>query len=85
MKFLRKSKNPGAEFFQTRILWDDYTRNFDDLRDAALYPAISALLLQRVMPMNENELAKYTDDSSRLKRIESMTIRLMGTPEYQLC
>jgi len=35
--------------------------------------------------MNENELVKYLDESNRQNRIESITIRLMSTPEYQLC
>jgi uncharacterized protein (DUF1800 family) len=85
IKFLKRSKNPGAQFFQARILWDNYIKNFDDIKDTDLYPAIRELLLQRVMPMNESELVKYFDQSNRTKRIESITIRLMGTPEYQLC
>jgi hypothetical protein len=43
------------------------------------------LLLQKVTPMNENEMIRYIDESNHKKRIQSITIRLMGTPEYQLC
>jgi len=35
--------------------------------------------------MNENDMIKYIDESDRARKIESITIRLMGTPEYQLC
>lgn len=84
-RFIRKSKNPGAQFFQARILWDDYTRHFDEIGDSDLYAAIAGLLLQRSVPMNERELMRYMDESNRIKKIESITIRLMGTPEYQLC
>ena len=49
------------------------------------YAAIRDLLLQKVLPMNENDIIKYIDESDREKRIQSITIRLMGTPEYQLC
>jgi hypothetical protein len=27
----------------------------------------------------------YIDESNAEKRIQSITLRLMGTPEYQLC
>jgi uncharacterized protein (DUF1800 family) len=82
---IRKLKNPGGQFFQTKILWDHYLRYFDTVKDEDLYGSIRDLLLQRVFPMNETELVKYIDETSRQTRIESITIRLMGTPEYQLC
>jgi hypothetical protein len=81
----KKINDPGIQLFQTKILWDDYTKNFSDVADLSLYTAISDLLLQRTFPMNENDMTKYIDESDREKRIESITIRLMGTPEYQLC
>jgi uncharacterized protein (DUF1800 family) len=81
----KKINNPGAQLFQTRILWDDYTKNFNDITDSGLYTTICDLLLQRSFPMNENDMIRYIDESNREKRIESITIRIMGTPEYQLC
>ena len=81
----KKINNPGVQLFQTRILWDDYTKNFNDITDSGLYTTICDLLLQRSFPMNENGMIKYIDESDREKRIESITIRVMGTPEYQLC
>jgi uncharacterized protein (DUF1800 family) len=85
IKNLKKVNNPGAQLFQARILWDDYTKNFKDVSEDELYPAIRDFLLQRVIPLNENDLIKYLDESNRETRIQSTTIRLMGTPEYQLC
>jgi hypothetical protein len=85
IKNLKKINNPGVQLFQARILWDDYSKNFNDIADPGLYTAIQDLLLQRTFPMNENDMTKYIDESDREKRIESITIRLMGTPEYQLC
>jgi uncharacterized protein (DUF1800 family) len=82
---LIKSRNAGAQLFQTKIHWDEYIQNFNGIKDIDIYTAIRDLLLQKVMPMNEHELAKYIDESSRESRIQSITIRLMGTPEYQLC
>ncbi len=81
----KKVVNPGAQLFQTRILWDDYLKNFNDVLDPELYSAIRDLLLQKVLPVNESDIIKYIDESDRVKRIQSITIRLMGTPEYQLC
>lgn len=84
-KNMKKLRNPGNQFFQAKILWDEYIRNFDETTEQAVYPAIRDILLQKVMPMNENDMLKYIDESNRDKRIQSITIRLMGTPEYQLC
>jgi hypothetical protein len=81
----KKINNPGMQLFQTKILWDDYIKNFNDIKDPEIYTAIHDLLLQRTFLMNENDMIKYIDESDRERRIESITIRLMGTPEYQLC
>ena len=82
---LKKINNPGAQLFQAKILWDEYTKNFNGISDSDLYQTIHDLLLQRSLPMKEDDLIKYLDESNRETRIESITIRLMGTPEYQLC
>jgi uncharacterized protein (DUF1800 family) len=75
----------GSQIFQTRILWDSYIENFAETKESVLYEAISGILLQRITPMTETEMIKYFDESRREKRIETISIRLMGTPEYQLC
>ncbi len=85
IKNLKKINNPGAQLFQAKILWDDYTKIFKNVSEDALYPVIRDFLLQRALPLNENDLIKYLDESNRETRIQSTTIRLMGTPEYQLC
>ena len=82
---IRRLKNPGGQFFQTKIFWDQYLRYFDSIKEEDLYGSIRDLLLQRVFPMNETGLVNYIDETNRQTRIESITIRLMGTPEYQLC
>jgi uncharacterized protein (DUF1800 family) len=84
-KYLKKSGNSGAQLFQAEILWNDYIKNFNEITEPAIYVAIRDLLLQCVLPMNENEMNRYLDESGREARIRSITIRLMGTPEYQLC
>jgi uncharacterized protein (DUF1800 family) len=84
-KNIKKLRTPGTQFFRAKILWDEYIKNFDETKETAIYDAVRDVLLQRVMPMNENDMIKYIDEGSREKRIQSITIRLMGTPEYQLC
>lgn len=80
-----KSRNHGTPFFQAKIIWQEYMENFNQTPDSAIYAAIRDLLLQRVTPINESVMLRYIDESDRKKRIQSITIRLMGTPEYQLC
>ncbi|HEY2648681.1 MAG TPA: DUF1800 family protein, partial [Puia sp.] len=84
-KNLKKVRNPGTQFFQAKILWEDYIKNFNETPENAIYTAISDLLLQKVTAVNENDMIPYIDESNSEKRIQSITIRLMGTPEYQLC
>jgi hypothetical protein len=85
LKNIKKLKNPGSQFFQTKILWEEYIKNFNDMNEHSIYAAIRDLILQKVTPVNETDMLKYIDESNREKRIQSITIRLMGTPEYQLC
>ena len=80
-----KTLTRGNQIFQTRILWNSYIEDFAETKEFSLYEAISGILLQRKTAMTETEMVKYIDESNRDKRIESITIRLMGTPEYQLC
>jgi uncharacterized protein (DUF1800 family) len=82
---LKKLKNPSLSMFQCKIHWDLYMKNFKDVSDSDLYVFIRDLLLQKLMPSNEGTLIKYIDESSRETRIKSITMRLMSTPEYQLC
>ena len=84
-KNIRRLKNPGTQFFQAKILWEEYIKNFDETTEPSIYAAIRDLILQKVTPVNENDMLRYIDESDREKRIQSITIRLMGTPEYQLC
>jgi uncharacterized protein (DUF1800 family) len=85
VKNIKKFRSPGTQFFQAKILWEEYIKNFDETTEPSIYAAIRDLILQRVTPVNENDMLRYIDESNREKRIQSITIRLMGTPEYQLC
>jgi uncharacterized protein (DUF1800 family) len=82
---LKKISNPTQALFQGRIFWDSYMKNFSLLPDTELFISIRNLLLQKPVTIEEQEMSKYIDESNRQDRIRSITIRLMSTPEYQLC
>lgn len=82
---LKRISNPARAMFQGRIFWDTYLKNFNHVPDSGLFATVRNLLLQKSFSMDELVLNKYTDDSSREARVRSITIRLMSTPEYQLC
>jgi uncharacterized protein (DUF1800 family) len=75
----------GGRFIRTQIHWDDYFRYFRDTADDDLFVSAGNLLLQLNASIERETLEKYLDSSSRESRLKTMTIRLMGTPEYQLC
>jgi uncharacterized protein (DUF1800 family) len=84
-KLLKKSGNRATQLFETEILWDSYIKNLYPLKDSDLYPFIRDFLLQTPLPMDEKRMSVFLDESGRLAKIKSITMRLMATPEYQLC
>jgi uncharacterized protein (DUF1800 family) len=84
-KNVNKLTNVANQFFQAKILWGEYIKNYKKTPENAIYDAVRDMLLQKPTPMQETDLIRYVDESDLEKRIQSITIRLMGTPEYQLC
>ena len=82
---LKKIRNATLAQFHTEIYWDQYAQNFNKLPEIEMFPAIRDFLLQKNGAVNENMMIRYIDESNRDARIKSITIRIMGTPEYQLC
>lgn len=75
----------GAGLINAKIDWPQFISKFEAVKREELLPYISGRLLQ-VTPNNEVFLfSKYTDGSSREAYIRSAAIRLMSTPEYQMC
>lgn len=65
--------------------WAAYTKNLELVSGEKLMDAMTDSLLQ-VKPSFGNALInRYVDSGSREAFIRSATIRLMSTPEYQLC
>jgi uncharacterized protein (DUF1800 family) len=70
---------------RVQIDWDRYTKHFESIPREQLLSALTAGLLQ-VKPGFSPELLKtYADSHSREAFIKTATLRIMGTPEYQLC
>jgi uncharacterized protein (DUF1800 family) len=82
---IKSLRNPGLQFFHAEIFWNEYSKNFDRIPDTDIYPAITDFLLQKPVTVNERDMTRYVDETNRELRIQSLTVRIMGTPEYQLC
>lgn len=82
---IKTLRNPNIQFFRAKIFWNEYLKYFEGTPDSAIFTAVRDRLFQKGLPLNENDMIRYIDGSSHESRIESLTIRLMGTPEYQLC
>jgi len=80
-------KKPGGQkqLIRADIEWEKYITRFSKVPREALLPAISKLLLQAPFSNMAGTIEKHTDLSSRDNFIRTATIRLMSTPEYQLC
>ncbi len=81
------TKKPGGQkqLIRADIEWEKYILRFSKVPREALLPAISKLLLQTPVSNMAGTIEKYADLSSRDNFIRTATIRLMSTPEYQLC
>ena len=81
---IRKKPN-RTQLIKADIEWEKYSAQFSAVPRAQLLPAISNLLLQTPTSTNAGTVEKYLDATSRENFIRSATLRLMSTPEYQLC
>lgn len=68
------------------VKWEDYTKQLKDVPREQLVNVIESLVLQtKPGTMNSGAVEKMADKTSRENYIQSVTIALMSTPEYQLC
>ena len=81
------NRKPGVQkqLIRADIQWEKYIPRFSKVPREALLPALSKLLLQTPFTNVAGALEKHIDASSRENFIRTATIRLMSTPEYQLC
>ncbi|MBX5438061.1 MAG: DUF1800 domain-containing protein [Thermoflavifilum sp.] len=71
---------------QATVQWDAYVQQFQDLAEEQLPAAIAGLLfVPKPEHVDVDRLSRFVDHSSRERFIQSLTVQLMATPEYQLC
>jgi uncharacterized protein (DUF1800 family) len=75
----------GVQVIRAEIDWAPYLKRYEGIPREQLLPAISATVLQTAAGISADTLKKYTDNGNREDFIKTATIRLMSTPEYQLC
>ena len=81
----KKSNRKKGQQIMAEVDWALYYDGFKSVAREQLIPEISKLLLQSPSGINEIVLKKYVDASSRENFIRTATVKLMSTPEYQLC
>ncbi len=81
-KQIKINSSPGMA--NVKIDWPVYLKHFTKLSGESLAIQIVTTLLQ-TGTVDLNLLNKYADRSNKENYIRSVTIRLMSTPEYQLC
>jgi uncharacterized protein (DUF1800 family) len=81
-------KAVGKSGFQimANVDWDAYTKQFANIPQEQLYPALENILLQTpASSVNKQAVINTANNSTRDSFIQSVSIALMSTPEYQLC
>ncbi|MBK8428019.1 MAG: DUF1800 domain-containing protein [Lewinellaceae bacterium] len=79
-----KSMNQ-ARMLAADIDWQPVLKQFSAVRSSDLIPSLAQYLWQTDARPPAAVLEKYTDHSSQERLIKTAMIRLMATPEYQLC
>jgi len=75
----------GAKAIQASIDWDAYIKYFDKTSREKLVNSMAGVLLQTRTAVDKEIITRYADGSDRHSFIQSATIQIMSTPEYQLC
>ncbi len=70
---------------RSRIDWETYTKLFASDAVDSLFEKISSCLLQTAPGLSFPELKPFLQTTDRPALIKSITLRLLGSPEYQLC
>lgn len=75
----------GGQMIRAEIDWAPYLKRFEGVPDERLFAVISGVVLQTPSGIGEGLVRKYAKGDNREEFIKAATIRLMSTPEYQLC
>jgi len=82
MKGLGKA---GGQLINVDIDWTSYIKKFESVPRERLLREISGRLLQVPQNVSDDVIKKYANQGTREAFIKTATIKLMSTPEYQLC
>lgn len=76
----------GAFRIDATINWPQYMKQFEGVPRTQLFDVLqSMLLLTPAESVSESSLKNVVNSTTRESYIQSVTIALMSTPEYQLC
>jgi uncharacterized protein (DUF1800 family) len=75
----------GGQVIRAEIDWAPYLKRFEQVPAEQLFATISGIVLQTSSGVGEGLVKKYANGDNRSAFIKAVTIRLMSTPEYQLC
>jgi hypothetical protein len=84
-KKVRENRKGGGQMIRAEIDWAPYLKRFEQVPDERLFAAVSGVVLQTPSGIGESLVRKYAKGNNREEFIKAATIRLMSTPEYQLC
>jgi uncharacterized protein (DUF1800 family) len=76
---------PSAKQITATVDWDAVTKVFDKISKENLLQKISDVVLQTRSKIKPDLLDKYVDRQARDVYIKTILVKLMSTPEYQLC
>jgi uncharacterized protein (DUF1800 family) len=84
------TKNPQQNMLRRQRInadvdWKQFVKKFEKTEKEKLLQTLSSVLLQCKSRVNNELIYDYADSDSRENFIKSATIRMMSTPEYQLC
>ena len=75
----------GKNALQVAVDWQVYLVNFLNVPREKLLQEMSASLLQVKPSFSQEMIRSYADSQTKESFIRTATIRMMSTPEYQLC
>jgi len=78
-------KNYGGNQIRANVNWETFAAQFDKVPREALYTTLEKVVIPtKASPINANAVQAQANAGTRLSYIQSITIALMCTPEYQL-
>jgi uncharacterized protein (DUF1800 family) len=80
-----KKYSPKNQQINANLDWNLLLKDMEKVPRENLLAALSDTLLQTKGGINDTLISQYADASNREAFIKSATLRIMGTPEYQLC